>query len=105
MLALYDFPAALAESADDEPHLVGLRHHPLANGEDQELPEREDGAEPRASARHERPEAMAPATRLPSSGGRDRRREVHRWGEGKRNGQEGRWIQDGHTPDLAVTQE
>ena len=58
---------------------VDLRHHPLANGEDQELSEREDGAEPRASARHERPETLASATRLPSSGRRDRRREVHRW--------------------------
>ena len=34
---------------------------------------------------------------------RDRRREVRRWSERQRNGQEGRWIQDGHTPDLTVT--
>ncbi len=94
---------ALGASADDQPHRVDLRHHPAANGEDQELPEREDGAEPRASARHERPEAMAPPTRLPTSGRRARRREVHRWGGRKRNGREGRWIHDGHTPDLTVT--
>ena len=49
---------ALAKPADNESHRVDLRHHPLANGEDQELPEREDGAESRASVRHERREAM-----------------------------------------------
>ena len=86
-----------------EPHRVDLRYDPAANGEDAELPEREDGAEPRASARHERREAMGAATRLASSGRRARRRQVHRWSGGKRNGQEGRWIRDGHTPNLAVT--
>ena len=70
---------ALAEPSDDESHRVDLRHHPAANGEDQELPEREDGAESRASARHERAETMAPPTRLPSIGLCARRREVHRW--------------------------
>jgi len=49
-----------------------------------------NGAVPRASARHECPETMAPATRLPSSGLCARRREVHRWDWWKRNGQEGR---------------
>ena len=71
---------ALGASTDDEPHRVDLRHHSLANGEDQELPEREDSADSRASTRHERREAMASATRLPSSGRSDRRREVHQWG-------------------------
>ena len=95
---------ALAEPADDEPHRVDLRHDTVANGEDQELPEREDGAESRASARHERREKVAPATRLPSSGRRDLRREIHQWGGRKRNGREGRrWIHDGHTPELTVT--
>ena len=41
---------ALAEPSDGEPHPVDLRHHPDANGEDQELPEREDGAESRTSS-------------------------------------------------------
>ena len=91
-------------SADDEPHRVDLRYHPFANGADQELPEREDGAELRASARHERREAVAPATRLPSYGRRNRRPKVRRWSGRKRNGQEIRWIQDGHTQDLTVTQ-
>ncbi len=68
---------ALAEPADDEPHRVDLRHDTTENGEDQELPEREDGAEPRAPTRHERPEAMAPPTRLPSTGLCARWREVH----------------------------
>ncbi len=93
---------APAEPSDDEPHRDDLRHHPAANGEDQELPEREDGAEPRASARRERREAVAPATRLPSSGRRDRRREVHRWFGHKRNGQEGRRTQGSHTRDLTA---
>ena len=31
---------ALAESSDDEPHRVDLRHHSAANGEDHELPEK-----------------------------------------------------------------
>ena len=82
LLAFYDFPR------------VDLRYHPVANGEDQELLEREDGAEPSASVRHERREEMAPATRLLSSGRSDRRGEVHQWCGQKRNGQEGRWIQD-----------
>lgn len=76
---------ALAEPSDDKPHQVDLRHHPAANGEDQELPEREDGAASRTSVRHER------------------RREVHRWFGRKRNGKEGRWIQAGHTRDLTAT--
>ena len=88
----------------DEPNRVDLRHHLLVNGKDQELPKLEDGAEPRASARHERRETMAPATWLPSSGRRNRRREVHLWSKRKRNGQGSRRIQDSHTPDLAVTQ-
>ena len=70
---------SLAASADYQPHRIDLRDHTAANGEDQELPEREDGVEPRASTRHERPETLASATRLPSSGRRGRRREVHRW--------------------------
>ena len=79
----------LAKPSDDEPHRVDLCHYPLANGENQELPERVDGAEPRAPTRYERREKMALATRLPSPGGCDCRREVYRWGEGERNGQEG----------------
>ena len=70
---------SLAAPADDKPHRVDLRHDTPANGEDQELPEREDGAESRAPTRHERPETLASATRLPSFGRCGRRREVHRW--------------------------
>ena len=81
---------ALAEYPDDEPHRVDLRHDPAANGEDEELPEREVGAEPRAPAGHERREAMGAATRLASSGGRHHRREVRQWGERKGNRQGGR---------------
>lgn len=94
---------ALAEPSDDKPHHVDLRHHPAANGEDRELPEREDGAASRASVRHERREATGPATRLPSSDRHDRQREAHRWFGRKRNGKEGRWIQDGHARGLAAT--
>ena len=84
--------------------LSRLRHDTAANGEDQELPERENGSEPRAPTRHERPKTMVSATRLPSSGQCGRRREVHRWGGRERDGQGGRLILDAHTPDLTVTQ-
>jgi len=46
---------------------------------------------------------MAPLTRLPSSGRRERQREIRRWSERQRNGQEGRWIQGDHIQDLAAT--
>ncbi len=81
---------ALAEPSDDEPHRVDLRRHPAASEKDQELPEREDSAEPSASVRPEHRETVAPAARLPSSDRRDRRRGVHRWFGRKRNGKEGR---------------
>ena len=55
---LIRFPGgALAESADDEPHRVDLRHHPAANGEDEKLPEREYGAESGSPARPPLPQA------------------------------------------------
>ncbi len=73
---------ALAKPPDAEPHRVDLRHDTFANGEDQELSEREDGAEHGSQTRHKRREAMVPATRLSSSD----RREVHQWGERKRTG-------------------
>ena len=105
LLAFYDFPAShwqhLRTTNPIESTFATIQ---AANGEDQELPEREDGAESRAPTRHERPETLASATRLPSSGRRARRREVHRWGGRKRNGQEGRLIHDAHTPDLTVAQ-
>lgn len=69
----------------------------------QPTPSGENGAASRASVRHQRREATEPATRLPSSDRHDRRREAHRWFGRKRNGKEGRWIQDGHTRDLTVT--
>lgn len=61
-----------------------LRHHTAENGEEQELSEHEVGVESLASARHERREAMASATRLASSGRRDCQLKVRRWGGGKK---------------------
>ena len=81
---------ALAEPSDDEPHRVDFRHDTFVYCEYQELTEREDGTESGSPPRHEHREAMEPATRLPSSGRRDLRREVHRWSGRKRNRQEGR---------------
>lgn len=94
---------ALAEPSEDKPHPVDLRHDPATNGEDQEMLGREDGAEPRASVRHERRESVAPATRLPSSGKSERRREVHRWFGRKRNGKEGRRTKGGHARNWTAT--
>ena len=55
-----DCPLGLTAAVPTAPgwHLSGLRHHPTAKGEEEELPEREVGAEPRALTRHERREAM-----------------------------------------------
>ena len=68
---------ARVEPSDDKTHRVDFRHNKLADSKGAELPERENGAESRVSARYERLEAMAPTTRFPSSGRRGRRREVH----------------------------
>ena len=50
----------VAESPDVETRRVDLHHDTFANDKDPEPPEREDGAESRASVRHERREAIAP---------------------------------------------
>ena len=75
----------LAAHPHDQSHRIDVRHHPLADPDDQELRERQDRAQPHGSARHERPETMATTTRLPATRRYRRRSEVYRWNRREKN--------------------